>query len=201
MEYFSSEQLYKYFESEIKSSANSKMNQLRKEIDELKARELKKIDDELKESIDQALSLELKELKTDHSYEINRIMTDNARILMNKRLELLNSVFDDVKKKLLAFSSTEAYTKLMKKKIAVLNQVFKDQEVVFDIKKGDSLLTEVINHDFLGKYTIQTNEKIQFGGFYAACIKKGIEVDETLDFKLDDKKQWFYEKSNLYIKK
>jgi len=201
MEYFSSDQLYKYFESEIKSSANAKMNQLRKEIDELKAQELKKIDDELKASIDQALAFELKELKTDHSYEINHIMTDNARVLMNKRLELLNSVFDDVKKKLLSFSKSQAYQTLMSKKVEALNHVFQDQKVTFDIKNDDDLLKEVIQKKFKGTIEIQTNDKIRFGGFFARCVKKGIEVDETLDFKLDDKKQWFYEKSNLYIKK
>jgi vacuolar-type H+-ATPase subunit E/Vma4 len=120
---------------------------------------------------------------------------------MNKRTELLNSVFNEVKSKLLLFLKTEDYKSLMSKKIDNLNTLFKDKKVVFNIMKNDKLLTSAIKDNFHSEYEIKTTDKILLGGFFADCNELGIEADETLDFKLDDKKQWFYEKSNLYINK
>jgi len=201
MEYYSSDQLFKYFSAEIKSSANAKMNQLRKEIDELKAVQLKKIDEELKSSVERALTLELKEADTDYSYEINRILMENSKKLMNKRTELLNSVFNEVKSKLLLFLKTDEYKSLMNIKVESLNTLFKNKKVIFNIMKNDKLLTDAIKNNFHSEYEIKSTDKIVLGGFFADCNELGIEVDETLDFKLDDKKQWFYEKSNLFINK
>ncbi|MDD3122868.1 MAG: V-type ATP synthase subunit E family protein [Candidatus Izemoplasmatales bacterium] len=201
MEYYSSDQLFKYFSAEIKSSANAKMNQLRKEIDELKAVQLKKIDEELKSSVERALTLELKEADTDYSYEINRILMENSKKLMNKRTELLNSVFNEVKSKLLLFLKTDEYKSLMNIKVESLNTLFKNKKVIFNIMKNDKLLTDAIINNFHNEYEIKPTDKIVLGGFFADCDELGIEVDETLDFKLEDKKQWFYEKSNLFINK
>lgn len=200
MEYFSSEQLFKYFQEEIKEASEKRINQLRKEIEELKAKELKKIDDELRESIYHGLEIELKELKTDHSYEMNKVMTENARLLMNRRQELLLSVFEEVKEKLAKYMKTDDYVKNMTKKIEKTQNLFSKDEVIFSIKKTDQLLEKTIKSVFTGAFTIEYSENIQIGGFLAACKKKGIEIDDTLDYLLEDKKQWFYEKSNLYIK-
>ncbi len=201
MEYLSSEQLFKYFEKEINETSKKKIDALKSEISAIKQNELKKIDDDLKESIDHDLELELKDLKTDHSYEMNRILTENAKELMNRRQELFVSVFDAVREKLNDFVVSNEYTFLMTKKVANLSTVFKNDEIIFQVKKNDQLIKSVIEKTFQGKYKIDISNQIMIGGFFAACLDKGIELDESLDTLLEDKKQWFYEKSNLFINK
>jgi len=201
MEYLSSEQLLRYFEKEIHEASNKKINELKKEIDAIKSAEIAKIDEDLKESINHDLDLQLKDLKTDHRYEMNKLLTENAKELMIRRQELFQSVFIEVKKKLLSFIHTEDYKKLLSSKIHKINPLFEQDEIIFYVKTDDSIIEEVIKSEYKGKYSIEKSSSIELGGFLAGCIKKGIELDETLDTILESKKQWFYEKSNLFIKK
>ncbi|MGE0003887.1 MAG: hypothetical protein AB7S88_05460 [Candidatus Izemoplasmatales bacterium] len=120
---------------------------------------------------------------------------------MNKRLELLNLVFEEVKDQVLAFVKSAPYKEELKRKIASLSDVFGEDEVVFSIAKGDKMAKTAIEESHLGKSKVEETESIALGGFFARVIEKGVEIDETIDFRLEDKRRWFYEKSNLYIKK
>lgn len=201
MEYLTSEELLKYFEKEIHEVSQKRIDELKAEINQIKQTELDKIDQDLKESIDHDLELELKDLKTDHSYEMNQLLTENAKELMNYRQVLFQSVFDEVKGKLSTFISSKEYVDLLTNKVKKLNTIFKKDNIIFFVKKDDKAIQSVIKNEFEGTYQIEPSESIQIGGFFARCEKKGIELDETLDSILESKKQWFYEKSNLFIKK
>ncbi|MBU1145256.1 MAG: hypothetical protein KJ971_05310 [Firmicutes bacterium] len=200
MEFISNDQLFKYFELEISTSMTKQINKLTQEIKDVKEQALKTINEELKDSISHALTLELKELKTNHSFEINKINVENGHKLMKKRQELLENVFQEVFNKLLVFSTSSQYSDLMKSKIKELNNVFLKSYAIFKIKKADDLLAKVIKENYNGKFEIQENFEIELGGFIASCSEMGIETDETIDYRLNDKKEWFYENSNLYIK-
>lgn len=201
MEYQSNDQLFQYFQKEIKEASEKRMEELKEEIESIKTVELKKIDDELKDSFNHDLELQVKELKTDHSYEMNKLMSENAKELMNKRQELFVSIFEEVKSKLLKYIKTKDYLAAMTKKVDEINKLFVKDGIVFTVMKNDEVVKDAIARSFKGKYKIETSDQIQIGGFLAACLAKGIELDQTLDTLLEAKKQWFYEKSNLYIKK
>lgn len=200
MDYNSNDQLLKYFEEEISNASKKKLAELRKEIDDLKASQLKMVDEELKSSNRHALNIELKEVNSDHSIEISKIKSENAKTLMNRRLELLNDIFIEVREKLLEFSKTKKYTDLMITKIISYKTKFMNKPVVFNVKLKDENLIKAIKENFTGKHEINKTDKIELGGFSIDCYEMGIEIDETMDYKLNEKKQGFYKESNLYIK-
>lgn len=200
MEYLSDEQLFQYFQKEINESKQKRINKLRKEIDGIKEKELKIIHQELDENIQHALRLELKELRTNHSFEINKINTENSRNLMKKRQELLQLVFDEVSQKLKKYLKSKEYEAKMKEKILGLENTFQHQEVQFQIGDNDTILENVIKSVYQGKNKIEKVDSIMHGGFIVSCLDKGIEIDETIDNRLLEKKEWFYENSNLFIK-
>lgn len=201
MEYYTNDQLYEYFQTEIKTASEKKIAELKAEINKMKAEGRKKIEAELQASFAEEAEIEQKEIRTDYSFELNRIQTDNARKLMGRRQELLNSVFAEVETKVLAFMKTKAYVDLMNEKVKGLKKIFGDSLIQFQISPKDEAIKGVIEKALPGKNEIQENPEIRFGGFFADNKAKGIEVDETLGFRLNEKKQWFYETSNLYIKK
>lgn len=200
MEYTSSEQLYQYFANEIKETASKKMAKLRKEIADLKATELQKIEEEIKSSVDHALGLELKELKIDHSTELNRLAGENAKALMKRRLELLDAVFAEVQSKLIAFTNTLDYQWLMEKKFSAVEKVFSNDKLNFEIRPSDTALKRWIELKFPSS-TVSVSNRIEIGGFFVSSPTRGIELNETLDAKLEEQKQAFFEKSNLFIRK
>lgn len=200
MDYYSNDQLYKYFEAEIRQNASKQMEALQKQIADNKAREINKVKEDLQESIDRKLKADLKELDTDHSYEVNRITQDNSRKLMKRRQELLEDVFSKTEAKLVEFTKTDAYGALMKAKIDALADRFSGCTTRFGIRKDDSICEKAIKANFHHDLKIETDPAIEIGGFSLLCEKMGIEIDETMDTRLSDQKEWFYENSNLYVK-
>jgi len=61
-------------------------------------------------------------------------------------------------------------------------------------------LIEALKDSYKHKYTIETDTEIIIGGFNAYCDKLSIEVDETIDNRLKDQKEWFYANSHLFVK-
>ncbi|MFW6298978.1 MAG: V-type ATP synthase subunit E [Bacillota bacterium] len=200
MEYNTNQDLYNYFTHEIERIGEQQIEALRKEMDEKKRRELKRINDEIEKKMDKYLDRELRSLNTDFSSEINRIHTENHRKLMDKRRGLLQEVFSEAEKKIQAFVESKDYRALMKKQVQKALDFLDAKDIVFVIKEDDETLRNVLKDDFENAYEIETDADIRFGGFKAKSQQKGLETDETFTRKLEEQKEWFYANSNLFIR-
>jgi vacuolar-type H+-ATPase subunit E/Vma4 len=200
MPYFNRDDVYRQFAKEINGKADEQIENLKKQIEETKEKNLRKIHNELKTSIFRNLDLELNEINADFSANLSRVKTEHTKDLMKKRRELLDSVTKEAKEKCLIFVSSPEYKELMAKKVKKTNKDFSKKSVEFRIKKGDDVISEVINKNFNGEYVIKEINEIEIGGFSAICYDMGIMIDETIDGKLREKQLWFYEHSDLAAK-
>lgn len=200
MEYFNEDKIFSYFEEEIRNSSLKDIQSLKKEIKEIKENELKKIHNEVKQQIDLTLKIELKDLNNQRSMEISKISNEYKLKLMKVRENLLEQVFSSVKEKLNNFTNSNDYVELMKEKVKNVNQEFANEKVIFKINKDDKRIRKIIESNFLFEYDIEVVPEIYIGGFEACTIEKGLEIDETIDTKLNEKKQWFYSNSKLFIR-
>lgn len=200
MEYRSNQDLYNYFTHEIDRIGEQQIEALRKEMDEKKRREMKRINDEIEQRNHKYLDRQLRSLNTDFSSEINRIYTDNHRKLMDKRKGLLQAVFKAAEDKLEAFVESDEYRSLMKKRIQKTIEFLDASDIVFFIKEDDTVIPDIIQKDHDGAYETEKTQDIRFGGFKARSPEKGLETDETFNRKLEEQKEWFYANSNLFIR-
>ena len=199
MEYYNEDLLYKYFKETIKSDSTKKMERLRKEIDTIKERELRRIDLQVKRQIDWTIGLELADLKKEHQTKINQISIDNDIKLMAHRAELLGSIFAEVEKKIKKFSLTKQFKDYIISKIDLVNKTYKASCTKFIIGKNDINLSDIIQS--LNKNNkVEFSKNIKIGGFIAV-LSDGIEIDETFDSKINDKVDDFILESKLFIKK
>ncbi len=200
MEYNNYEKLLDFFKKEINQIGSEKIKELENEISEIKDREIGKIRSDIEENVNRYKMFELKSVNTDHSSEINKINNKNHRLLMQKRQELIDSIFNDVIKKINKYIKTDNYYQLMKKKLLKALKILKADDIVFKYKKDDKLLKKILSENgFKDKTTIASTD-ILIGGFIASSVKRRIEINETLDVRLEEKKQWFFENSNLFIR-
>ncbi|MFP4078305.1 MAG: V-type ATP synthase subunit E [Candidatus Izemoplasmataceae bacterium] len=200
MEYKTDQDLYNYFTHEIERIGEQQIEALRKEMDEKKHRELKRINDQIEQKMRKYLDRELKSLNTDFSSEINRIHNENHRKLMDKRKGLLQEVFKEAEDKLKTFVQSDDYRPLMVNRIQKAIDFLDAKDIVFTVKEDDKVVHDVLKHDFDDAYTIETDSSIRFGGFKAKSVEKGLETDETFTRKLEEQKEWFYANSNLFIR-
>jgi len=61
-------------------------------------------------------------------------------------------------------------------------------------------LIETLKDSYKHKFIIEADPEIIIGGFSAFCDKLSIEIDETIDNRLMDQKEWFYANSHLFVK-
>lgn len=120
---------------------------------------------------------------------------------MEKRLSLLNHVFEQVLNKLISYTTSDEYRDNMNKRMDEACKVLDCNDVVLIVRKGDKVIKEVFEKRKNSRAKLVESYQIEIGGFIASSEKLGIEINETLDVRLEEKKQWFFENSNLFIRK
>jgi vacuolar-type H+-ATPase subunit E/Vma4 len=199
--YYNEDQLYRYFDKAIKKEAGKKIDQLRKEIDYLYAKELKKIKEELILKKNLELNKALRELQVEYQDQINQIGVGFDEKLIKERTFMVNFIYQSVLLKLGDFIQTKDYDQLMAKKVEDINQFVKNKKVIFNVSPNDERISKVIEKTMTSSYEIKVSQHIHLGGFLAEIPSDKIEVDETLDTRFNERKAWFYKNSKLFIRR
>lgn len=197
MPFYNNDNLFRYYSTYINDKANERIEKIKEEIEVEKKRSLNRIDDEVQKRIFRNLEIELSELNSEFKLNLSRVRTEFSKVLMERRTDLLNSIVQDVTEKLRDFHKTKAYEKLMIKKIMRLSKGFCKENVEFRVMKDDSVIKKVIKEHFKGSYKIKEIAEIELGGYSALCFALGIMTDQTIDTRLDEKRQWLFEHSKL----
>ena len=199
MAYYNEDELYRYFEKSIKEQANLRMSDLRREIDYAYAKAMKRLKEDLAMQQNLDYSRGLRELRVQYQNQINQIGVDYDEQLIKKRLEMSDHVFKGVIKKLEAFVKSKKYASYIEAKIIdTLKQVDKT-DYVFKVSPNDKQIEKVIK-ELDKSYKIEKDQEIIYGGFMLYLPKQRVEINETLDLKIDDQKDWFYKHSKLFIR-
>ncbi len=171
---------------------------IHKEVEEFKKQEIEKA---TKEGIKDAYELIQKEISTRRTQITSDIAKRNQssrRELFHRRNEIVDKVFDDVKEKLVRFSSTDDYTAYLKRSAEEISELFGDNECVVYVKQTDSDKLEAIT-DIIKGCAVEFDDSIELGGIKGYCKALNILADNTLDTKLNDQRGWFAENSGLKV--
>jgi len=197
---YNEDQLYRYFDKAIQRESKKRMEELSKEIDYLYAKEMKKISEDLTMKKDLQLNKALKELQLDYQDKITKIGIGYDAKLIKERTFMTNIVFHSVLDKIYKFITSKNYEILMKEKLEKLNDTLKSKKVIITISDRDSHLPTLIQETITGPYELVKSQELHLGGFEALIDIDGIIIDETIDTKLADQKEWFYNNSKLFIR-
>ncbi len=199
MAYYNDDELYRYFEKSIKEQSELRLSDLRREIDYQYQRAMKRLKEDL--SLQQTVDYNrgLREIRVGYQNQINQIGVNYDEELIKKRLEMSDHVFQGVISKIKAFIKTKAYETYIKEKIEdTLNNVQKTT-YIFKIAPKDQVIKKIIQ-TLDSTYQIEEDESIIYGGFILYLPKQRVEINETLDQKIDEQKDWFYKHSKLFIR-
>jgi len=201
MEYYNEDSLIRYFHDEIERVSSRKIAELQKEISLKKEAELTKLSLEVKHQVDLSLGVELNEMKNKYRQDINDLLSKNAHILYERRKEISEDIFNEIENKLLLFVKSDDYAKMIISKLKLVEERMTNQNLSFYVKPHDEVCKSIIEKQFPKNIKITEDEKIKIGGFRAVNDKLMLEIDDTLDTKLENNKTWFYSNSKLFIKK
>ncbi len=201
MEYSSRESLIQYFEAEIKRMSDADIAKLKKEIDADKQKELARMELEVQHQVNLSLGVELQDVKEKYRMDVNAVLAENAAKLHERRTAIAEEVFSSVTEKIQDFVAGPDYPRHLEIKLGEIKSLFPGEDLTVIARKGDTAVLEAVRKVLGPKVSVVFEDSIRLGGFRVHGNQSLREADETFDFKLEQKKEWFYANSRLFIKK
>lgn len=198
MSYYNEDQLKKYFEKAIQRESTKRVEALKKEIDYAYQKEMAKVISDLDMKKKLELNKLMRDVHAEYQDRLNQIGAGYDEMLIKERSLMINHIFDKVYKKLHKYVTTEDYVKHMSKQLESVQSFIGMATIDVMISTKDESLKQAFSK-VKGIRLVQTNE-VEIGGFIAVSNEKNIRIDETLDAKLANQRDWFYQNAKLFIK-
>lgn len=119
--------------------------------------------------------------------------------IFRTRDEMVDEVFKRSADKLREFSASSEYKDKLLAFAKEIADSFKDNSCVVYVKEDDLKYADDIKSAFSGSVEVQSDVKIRLGGLRGYCKALRIVADDTLDSKLENKRQWFVDNIDLKI--
>ncbi|HSR03290.1 MAG TPA: V-type ATP synthase subunit E family protein [Proteiniclasticum sp.] len=198
MQYNTIEELEEYFKSEIEKVSQSEIKKIQREIENIKNRNIKELEETARSNEEIIVSQEVKSMDSEHAIALSRMADDNQRKLMKKRQDLIDNLFVEIREKLVRYTETDAYKAKLIDKIVLLSSQYKSDGVL-RLAVKDMYLADELNEKFSGQINVKPDASIKIGGFILEFHQDRIIIDETYDARLKEEREMFYANSELII--
>lgn len=164
-----------------------------------KRKELQKAEAEVLRDSYILIQKEMAQMRKSIDSEVSKAEIQSKRELLKQRKELMEKVFLKAKEKLISYTKTQEYENLLKKSSQKISDMLDTTGTTLFVKKEDLNFKNEILAFFEKKCTVKESTDIKIGGILGVNEKLGLIIDETLDSKLENERNWFSENSGLSI--
>lgn len=187
------------FLNAIQKYADEQKHKIESEVERFKREELKKAEDEGLKDAYSLIQKEMGAMRIGITSEMAKREEKSKQALYQKRMEIVEDVFEKASGKLLDFTKTDGYAKLLIKSAQEIAACFDGHSCVLHIRKQDEAMKEGLLSCFSYSCSVEYDDSIKIGGIIGNCESLGIVADETLDTKLRDQLEWFLQHSGLRV--
>lgn len=183
----------------INKYAAEQRKEIKTRAEEFKKYELQKAEAEVLKDAYFLIQREMAQMKKGISSEVSKLEMEKRKELFSKRQSIMDDVFKKAETRLLEFTKTQDYIELIKKYVQSISKILKKSGTVLYISEKDQNIADIIR-EFFGKICkVEVDKNIKIGGVIAVNHSMAMIIDETIDSKLLDQKEWFAENSKLNI--
>lgn len=194
------DQVFLYMKEEIERQAHLEEKSILDEVKSMEDEAYESMKAEAKKDADLKLKQEEEEMNSNASAEISESHIERTKKLIEKREEYVKSIFNDARQKLLDFSKSEDYSTFMVEKVKKVAAQMKDSHSVIYVKADDLSLKDSLVKAFGADVQVKSSDSIVIGGLIIENKESSLVMNETLDFALDNQKEWFNKNSGLIIR-
>lgn len=188
------------FITEITKQAQKMSEDINRQTDEFIKEELNRIELKLLDENNRQIEETSAEILRSSGIKISKYQIESKKSKVEHRNALMESVFEDVKKKLRTFRESQDYQLFIEQSVKHIKSIIPDGEnVVVYINESDMKFSDNIKSVFGYPVTVETDNSILYGGIKAYCDSKKISIDDTIDCRLNEQRDKFREKTELYI--
>ena len=146
------------------------------------------------------LDKELAEISSKASIEASAQLEERLKKLVEKREEYVQTIFTEVKNKLVEFVNGKDYKDYLLAHVKAVSDEYQMTDCVLYVRKDDLKYADDLKKAYALPIEVEEGQQIQLGGFIIENKATNVVVDESLDSNLEAQKDWFYKTSGLMIK-
>lgn len=194
------EQVFLYMKDEIVKQANAQEKQILDEVDRLEKEAYELMKEEAQKDAELQLKQIVSEMTSNASSEISESHIERTKKLIEKRDGYVKDIFDQAISQLNDFASSNQYKDFMIEKMKKVAKDYQLPHSVLHLRKADEVLKDDLIKVYGQDIDVVIDDKISIGGFIMENQESSMIIDETLDFALENQKEWFNKNSGLIIK-
>ena len=194
------EQVFLYMKEEIERLANLEEEKILDEAKRLEEEAYNQIKAEAKKDAEALLAKELVEISSNASVEASSSQEEKTKKLVEKRDEYVANIFSEAKDKLVAFANSKDYLAYLVKHMEEIGKLYPMSDSTLELREADMKYKDELIKAYGTALEVEVSDKITIGGFIVKNKATNVVVDESLDFALENQKDWFYKTSGLMIK-
>lgn len=194
------DQVFLYMKDEIERQAKSEEQAILNEVKALEEEAYESMKAEAKRDADLKLKQEEEEMSSNASAEISESHIERTKKLIEKRDEYVKNIFDQALEELKAFVKSVDYMPFVEARIQRVADNFKDSQSIMYVSHEDLAHKAAFVKAFGQDIEVQASDDITIGGFILENKASSLVVDETLDFALNNQREWFNKNSGLIIR-
>ncbi len=194
------EELLAYFQKEINAEVEKEIAEIEAETKRLREDAYAKLEASSKREAEEKAEKEINELVLANAKEISRMQTKTNKQLISKRQELQDAIFAACREQLMDFTPTKDYQEWVNRKMAKIDPAMLEGKAEISFNPRDQKLAQTCIDRLVKKVELKLNDDIQIGGFILINYSQSIVLDESLDNRLAEQEEWFYNHSGLMIK-
>lgn len=190
----------KKFTSAVLSDAEEQRKKILAEIEEYRQLEMQRAEEDVLHEAYNLIQSEIANIHNKQSREISLAELEGRRKLLTLREEITQKVFQEAADKIVAYTQTDAYSDWLCGMLKQSSQAMPAGELVIEVKRGEHTPAKILIEATGRKATVTEVPNIRIGGFILVNKEKGFVIDETLDQKLRNEKDWFAASSGLTLR-
>ena len=194
------DQVFLYMKDEIEREASNEEKAILDEVKALEEDIYESMKAEAKRDADLKMKQEIEEMTSNASAEISESHIERTKKLIEKRDEYVKAIFEKAHEELVAFTKSADYASFMESKIKKVADDFKDSHSIMYVSAKDLAMKADLVKAFGQDINVEASDDITIGGFIIENKESSLVVDETLDFALNNQKEWFNKNSGLIIR-
>ncbi len=183
------------FISQINETADRAVESIHRETEKYVSGELEKAKKQARREIHDSQFMELDKLNEKNNTDFFASQRRETIHLIEVRRELTEKVFEEARRRVEAFTHSADYAGFLTASAKKITEVV-GTDSVFYLREDDSKYRDELL-PFCRE--IATDNEIALGGIRAVNQERGLAADDTLDTRLQQQREAFYEQSGLSV--
>ena len=193
------DQVFLYIKDEIEKISSAEEKEILDEAKAIEQEAYNQLRGEAEIDAKHQLDKELAEISSKASIEASAQLEERLKKLVEKREEYVQTIFTEVKNKLVEFVNGKDYKDYLLAHVKAVSDEYQMTDCVLYVRKDDLKYADDLKAYAL-PIEVEEGQQIQLGGFIIENKATNVVVDESLDSNLEAQKDWFYKTSGLMIK-